>query len=177
MGEEELRRTIRARRGVESRLAAPAHRIALVVLAASIGLSVLAAPRRALAQASSNNVDQASSTALTAYLKQNRLPLVGAQVMNGSGGTRRVVLYGFVATDEGKHDAERKVVAYVGTLVPSIDDRLVIKPELATMTAPPSADQGSSYPAPVNAAPASGMTFGELYRQIQQYGIKNPPGE
>jgi hypothetical protein len=177
MGEADWRRTSLTRQRVEARPAARAHQVALVVLAAAIVLSVLAVPRLALAQASSANVDQAGSEALTAYLKQNRLPLVGAQVMNGSGGTRRVVLYGFVATDEGKHDAERKVVAYLGTPVPSIDDRLVIKPELATMTAPPSADQGADSPASANGAPAGGMTFGELYQQIQQYGIKNPPGE
>lgn len=177
MGEADLRRTSLTRDCVESRPALRALRVAIVVLATTIGLSALAAPRRALAQASSASVDQASSQALTAYLKQNRLPLVGAQVMNSSGGTRRVVLYGFVATDEGKHDAERQVVAYLGTPVPSIDDRLVIKPELATMTAPPPADQAAGSPAPVNGAPGGGMTFGELYQQIQQYGIKNPPGE
>ena len=154
----------------------------MVLLAATIGLCALAAPRRALAQASSGaNVDQASSEALTAYLRQNRLPLVGAQVINVKRRARRVVLYGFVATDEGKQDAERKVVAYLGTPVPSIDDRLIVKPELATMTTPPAADPDAGYPAPANgpaAMPAGGaMSFGDLYRQIQQYGIKNPPGE
>jgi hypothetical protein len=149
----------------------------MVLLAAAIGLGAIAAPRRALAQSSSASVNQPSSEALTAYLKQHRLPLVGAQVMNAKAGARRVVLYGFVATDEGKQDAERKVVAYLGTPVPSIDDRLVVKPELATMTAPPAADQDGGYPAAAGGAASAGMTFGELYRQIQQYGIRNPPGE
>jgi hypothetical protein len=140
------------------------------------------------APAQDNNVDQATSQALTAYLKQNRLPLVGAQVIKLTGGQQRVVLYGFVATDDGKQDAERKVIAYLGTPVPTIDDRLLVKPELATMTAPQVQDQGpeaqggesQSAPAPAqsqqSAAPA-GMSFEQLYQQIQQYGIKNPPGE
>lgn len=144
-------------------------------------------PPSALAQ--DNNVDQATSQALTSYLKQNRLPLVGAQVIKGNGGQERVVLYGFVASDDGKQDAERKVIAYLGTPVPTIDDRLLVKPELATMSAPQSQDQSSaaqgaeaqSATAPAtqsqqSAAPA-GMSFEQLYQQIQQYGIKNPPGE
>jgi hypothetical protein len=139
---------------------------------------------RSLALAQVDNVDQASSQALTSYLKQNRLPLVGAQVIKANGGQERIVLYGFVASDEGKQDAERKVIAYLGTPVPTIDDRLVVKPELATMTAPQQQDQAEdTQPADAQAAqsqgraPAGGMSFEQLYQQIQQYGIKNPPGE
>lgn len=161
--------------------------VALVVCA-------IGGPMRSVARAQAADVDQATSEALTAYLKQHRLPLVGAQVIKDNGGGRRLVLYGFVATDEGKIDAEQKAIGYLGTPVPVVDDRLLVKPELATMTAPQPSDQsgqsgqsdtGEAQPAEPDqqaqqnggAAPASGISFDSLYRQIQQYGIKSPPGE
>jgi hypothetical protein len=142
---------------------------------------------RSVAHAQAADVDQATSQALTAYLKQNRLPLVGAQVIKDNSGGRRLVLYGFVATDEGKTDAEQKAIGYLGTPVPTVDDRLLVKPELATMIAPQPSDQ-SNQAEPQQTepndqavqngrAPASAISFDSLYRQIQQYGIKSPPGE
>jgi hypothetical protein len=139
---------------------------------------------RSVAHAQAANVDRATSQALTAYLKEHRLPLAGAQVINDSSGGRRLVLYGFVATDEGKVDAEQKAIGYLGTPVPTVDDRLLVKPELATMTGPQPSDQAGSqqpepdYPAEQNGgAPASSISFDSLYQQIQRYGIKSPPGE
>lgn len=142
-------------------------------------MAVVVLSWRSFALAQSDNVDQASSKSLTSYFKENRLPLVGAQVMKESNGQRRVVLYGFVATDEGKQDAERKALAYLGTPVPAIDDRLVIKPELATMTGPesPQPEESANYQSEGSTAPSGAITFDQLYQQIQQYGIKNPPGE
>lgn len=119
-----------------------------------------------------------------AYLKQNRLPLVGAQVTKDSNGARRVVLYGFVATDDGKQDAEAKAIAFLGQPPPTVDDRLVVKPELATMTGPPPADAqpdaqpaGAENQAAAGSGAGSGISFDSLYQQIQSYGIKSPPGE
>jgi hypothetical protein len=152
---------------------------------------MIGGPLRSVARAQTTDVDQTTSEALTAYLKQHRLPLVGAQVIKDNSGGRRLVLYGFVATDEGKIDAEQKAIGYLGTPVPTVDDRLLVKPELATMTSPQPSDQsgqsdtGEAQPAEPDqraqqnggAAPASGISFDSLYRQIQQYGIKSPPGE
>jgi hypothetical protein len=157
---------------------------AMACLSVAILTGAIVIQWRSSAIAQIDNVDQATSQALTSYLKQNRLPLVGAQVIKATGGQQRVVLYGFVASDEGKQDAERKVIAYLGTPVPTIDDRLVVKPELATMTAPQPQDQAEdNQPGDTQAAQgqgsaaAGGMSFEQLYQQIQQYGIKNPPGE
>jgi hypothetical protein len=157
-------------------------------LGVALTASAIGGPLRSVAHAQGADVDQATCQALTAYLKEHRLPLVGAQVIKDNSGGRRLVLYGFVATDEGKIDAEQKAIGYLGTPVPTVDDRLLVKPELVTMTAPqPSdqSDQGEPQPAEPDeqaqqnggAAPASGIIFDSLYRQIQQYGIKNPPGE
>lgn len=156
----------------------------LAWVSCAIFMAAITLARSPSALAQNDDVDQATSQALTSYLKQNRLPLVGAQVIKASGGQSRVVLYGFVATDQGKQDAERNAIAYLGTPVPTIDDRLVIKPELATMTGPQSQDQGADAqgadapPAQSGGTPpGAGMTFDQIYQEIQQYGIKNPPGE
>jgi hypothetical protein len=164
-------------------------------LTAGLIVCAIGGPMISVAGAQAADVDQATSQALTAYLKQHRLPLVGAQVIKDNSGGRRLVLYGFVATDQGKTDAEQKAIGYLGTPVPVVDDRLLVKPELATMTAPQSADQAdqSNQGEPQSAepnqsepddqgsqnggAPASSISFDSLYQQIQRYGIKSPPGE
>jgi len=154
-----------------------------MLLGTAVIALALGGPLQSVARAV--NVDQAASQALTAYLKQHRLPLVGAQVIKENSGGRTVLLYGYVATDQGKADAERKAIAYLGNPAPTIDDRLVVKPELATMTAPQSAYQAQpqeaepqvepEYQAGQSGTPA--ISFDGLYQQIQQYGIKSPPGE
>ena len=159
-------------------------------LGAGLIVSAIWGPSKSVAFAQTADVDQTTSEALTAYLKQHRLPLVGAQVIKDTSGGRRVVLYGFVATDKGKVDAEQKAIGYLGTPVPTVDDRLVVKPELATMTGPQPPDQSGQvdqgepqqseqeYQADQNGgAPGSSISFDSLYQQIQQYGIKSPPGE
>jgi hypothetical protein len=156
-------------------------------LGIALAVGVIVISLRSVARAQATDVDQATSQALTAYLKQNRLPLVGAQVIKDSSGGRRVLLYGFVATDQGKIDAEQKAIGYLGTPVPSVDDRLVVKPELATMTGPRRSNQSNQgepqqpepeYQAQQNGGTqANSISFDSLYQQIQQYGIKSPPGE
>src|SRR5437899_792179 len=54
--------------------------------------------------AQSYKVDTSDTQSLTSYLRQHRLPLVGAQVLTNGAGDRRIVLYGFVATQFGKND-------------------------------------------------------------------------
>jgi hypothetical protein len=148
---------------------------------------VIVWPLRSLANAQNTGVDRATSQELTAYLKQNRLPLVGAQVMKDSAGGRQVVLYGFAASDAGKQDAEQRAAAFMGPPAPNIDDRIVVKPELANMTGQP--QQGDNQAAPYNQGgeansqgtqagqAAGGLSFDSLYDQVQRYGIKSPPGE
>jgi hypothetical protein len=89
--------------------------------------------------AQSYKIDAADSQSLTTYLRQHRLPLVGAQVLGDVTGNRRIVLYGFVATEFGKNDAARKALAYVergaqaGTSAPQVENRIEIRPEIARM--------------------------------------------
>jgi hypothetical protein len=74
--------------------------------------------------------DQARSQALSDYLKQRRLPLVGAQVLQSPSGARVVVLYGYVATDHGKQDAVTKTHQYLADSSVAVDNRIKINPEL-----------------------------------------------
>src|SRR5215471_12446192 len=57
--------------------------------------------------------EPSESQALTEYLKQRKLPLVGAQVLRSADGRRMVVLYGFVGSDFGKADATKKARSFL----------------------------------------------------------------
>src|SRR5216683_3413178 len=80
--------------------------------------------------ARSYRADQGESQALTHYLKAHRLPLVGAQVLDGSGGKRAVVLYGFVGTDFGKSDAAAKSRRFLAGQSVLVVNRIKVRPEL-----------------------------------------------
>jgi hypothetical protein len=84
------------------------------------------------AETSGYTKDTERSDALTAYFKNHRLPLVGAQVLNDpSSGRRVVVLYGFVATDFGKSDATAKARAFLNDPSLVVENRVMIDPEIA----------------------------------------------
>jgi hypothetical protein len=75
--------------------------------------------------------DAGASSALTDYLKQHRLPLVGAQVLRDpNSGARTVVLYGFVGSDLGKSDAQRQAEDFVNDADVEVDNRIRVNPEL-----------------------------------------------
>src|SRR5215469_10824049 len=68
--------------------------------------------------------DSSESRALTDYLKQRKLPLVGAQVLRSSDGRRKVVLYGFVGSDFGKTDAAQKARYFLRDSSVEVDNRI-----------------------------------------------------
>lgn len=98
--------------------------------------------------------DRSESQALTEYLTQHRLPLVGAQVLKGPSGQRAVILYGFVGTNFGKSDAVAKARRYLGDPSLTVENRINVRPELlasgsgsGSATAPDSTgSSSSSYP-------------------------------
>ncbi len=77
-------------------------------------------------------VDSAESKALSDYLTQHKLPLVGAQVMHGPAGQRGVVLYGFVGSDFGKQDAIAKARTYLSDSSIAVNNRIKVEPQLLT---------------------------------------------
>ena len=128
-------------------------------------------PGASLAQ--SYKVDTPETQSLTTYLRQHRLPLVGAQVLTNGSIDRRIVLYGFVATQFGKNDAARKALEYVekgsqaGTLTPTVENRIEIRPEIARMkgpAAPPGVD-------------TSHESLDQVLNDIERYGITMAPVE
>jgi hypothetical protein len=133
--------------------------------------TVLAAMLFGLARyalADSYKPEAKSSQDLTVYLRQHRLPLVGAQVLKDAAGDQRVVLYGFVATDFGKNDAARKARAYLKSSDIEIDNRIEVRPEIARMR--PQA-------APAMAGAAGNESLDQVLNDIDRYGVSFPIAE
>src|SRR5208282_5665843 len=76
-------------------------------------------------------IDSPQSQGLSDYLKHHSLPLVGAQVVTSASGGQQVILFGFVASDFGKADAEQKARHYLKDPTLVVDNRIKISPELA----------------------------------------------
>lgn len=111
-------------------------------------------------------VDKDASRALTADLKRHRLPLVGAQVLrNPATGQRAVVLYGFVATDYGKSDAQRQAEDYVNDPAVDVENRIIVNPQLLAAGAARGANAAANSPSGVG----SYTDQQNQAAQIQQY--------
>jgi hypothetical protein len=78
--------------------------------------------------------DSLASDPVCDYLHANRLPLVEAQTIVNARGGRSVLLYGYVATAFGKLDAEELTQDFMDDPDVPIIDRIVVRPELLTMT-------------------------------------------
>jgi hypothetical protein len=81
-----------------------------------------------------------TSAGLTNDLHQHRLPAVGAQVTNMPDGGKTVVLYGFVATEKGKTDAEIRARNYLNDPSVAITNRIRIDPTILASNKPGSAN-------------------------------------
>jgi len=92
--------------------------------------SGMAAPSAA-GTVAGGTIDSPQSQGLSDYLKAHSLPLVGAQVVTSSSGGKQVILFGFVASDFGKTDAEQKARHYLKDPTLVVDNRIKISPELA----------------------------------------------
>lgn len=130
----------------------------------------------AVAVAQQYTVDRKTSDALSAYLKDNRLPLVGAQVLQDTSGTRRLVLYGYVATQLGKDDAEQKAVKYLNSPGIQVTNRIAINPEVGKMGRAGSKRHGSRADRSAEPSPG-GETFDHVMDAIQRHGVQAAPGD
>ncbi|MFZ0659829.1 MAG: hypothetical protein WBE78_05670 [Candidatus Binataceae bacterium] len=118
-------------------------------------------------------VDQTQSQALTDYLKNHRLPLVGAQVLAAPDGERQVILFGYVASGYGKQDAENKAHAYMKNAAVTVDNRITIQPELASANAPPGTASAPSGNSNSSAQSAYDPSLGNA-QQYQQQSAQDP---
>ena len=118
-------------------------------------------------------IDSPQSQGLSDYLKHHSLPLVGGQVVTSPSGGKQVILFGFVASDFGKTDAEQKARHYMKDPTLVVDNRIKISPELAgahgssgsTVNGVPSA----------NAMPSDGSDPYANSGSIQDYENNMPP--
>jgi len=94
-------------------------------------------------------IDQGTSDALTKYLHLNELPMVTAQFSTSPGGSKQLILTGFVATHFGRDDAERIATAYLNDPSVNLVDQILLDPHVEDMRAAPqgsAAAQGSQSP-------------------------------
>ncbi|MGA7870126.1 MAG: hypothetical protein WCA22_04430 [Candidatus Binatus sp.] len=94
-----------------------------------------------IARAQNYVIDQGTSDALTKYLHMNDLPMVTAQFSTSPGGSKQLILTGFVATQFGRNDAERIATAYLNDPSVSMVDQILLDPQVEDMR---SAPQGSA---------------------------------
>ncbi len=132
-------------------------------------LAVAVAPM--LARAQTYAVDQAQSDGLTNYLHDNILPLVGAEVADGSDGSRRVMLYGFVGNAAAAVTAAEMALKYLNDPSVTLINRIKVD---ATI------DASAIGPSPPSAAPSSGSSqdsWGAIMDDIYQEGAQTPPAQ
>src|SRR5882757_1479139 len=115
-------------------------------------------------------IDSSQSQGLSDYLKHHSLPLVGAQVVTSPSGGRQAILFGFVATDYGKSDAEAKARTYLKDSTLVVDNRIKISPELANQKGGSTPNPAPSYPSPTGTDPYASGTG-----SVQDYQNNMPP--
>jgi hypothetical protein len=96
-------------------------------------------------------IDQGTSDALTRYLRMNELPMVTAQFSTSPGGSKQLILTGFVATQFGRNDAERIATAYLNDPSVNMVDQILLDPHVEDLRPP----QGSAEAAPGSQSPSS----------------------
>jgi hypothetical protein len=74
-----------------------------------------------------------SMDTLSAYLHGHQLPLVEARLITKENGERDLMLYGYVATEYGKADAEEQARDFVDDPDIEIINRIQVRPELLTL--------------------------------------------
>jgi len=135
--------------------------------------STMAAPSSA-GTVAGGIVDSPQSQGLSDYLKHHQLPLVGAQVVTSASGGRQVILFGFVASDFGKTDAEQKARHYLKDQSVVVDNRIKISPELAGSKGGSAGSTVNGVPS-ANAMPSDGTDPYAGSGSIQDYQNNQPP--
>src|SRR5271156_7210315 len=89
-----------------------------------------------IARAQNYVIDQGTSDALTRYLRMNELPMVTAQFSTSPGGSKELILPGFVATQFGRNDAERIATAYLNDPSVNMVDQILLDPHVEDLRPP-----------------------------------------
>jgi hypothetical protein len=89
-----------------------------------------------VARAQNYVIDQGTSDALTKYLHMNELPMVTAEFSTSPGGSKQLILTGFVATQFGRNDAERIANAYLNDPSVNLVDQILLDPHVEDLRPP-----------------------------------------
>ena len=94
---------------------------------------------RGVARAQNYVIDQGTSEAITKYLHMNELPMVTAEFSTSPGGSKQLILTGFVATQFGRNDAERIATGYLNDPSVNMVDQILLDPHVEDLRPPPGA--------------------------------------
>jgi len=97
-----------------------------------------------VARAQNYVIDQGTSDAITKYLHMNELPMVTAQFSTSPGGSKQLILTGFVATQFGRNDAERIANAYLNDPSVNLVDQILLDPHVEDLRPPPGSAAAAS---------------------------------
>lgn len=126
----------------------------------------------AVARAQNYVIDQGASDALTRYLHLKSLPMVTAEFSTSPGGGKQLTLTGFVATQFGRHEAERIATAYLNDPSVNMVDQILIDPHVEDMrTAAP----GSPAAAGSQSPNSPNQLWNKTMQGIYKNGAQNPP--
>jgi hypothetical protein len=117
-------------------------------------------------------IDSPQSQGLSDYLKHHSLPLVGGQVVTSPSGGKQAILFGFVASDFGKTDAEQKARHYLKDSSLVVDNRIKISPELAGGSG---SSKSTVNGVPSNAMPTDASDPYASSGSVQDYQNNMPP--
>ena len=78
-------------------------------------------------------IDQRTSDALTKYLHMSELPMVTAQFSTSPGGSKQLILTGFVATQFGRDEAKRIAIGYLNDPSVNMVDQILLDPHVEDM--------------------------------------------
>jgi len=126
-----------------------------------------------LARAQNYVIDQGTSDAITKYLHMNELPMVTAQFSTSPGGSKQLILTGFVATQFGRNDAERIANAYLNDPSVNLVDQILLDPHVEDLRAAP----GSTAAAAGAQSPNSpDQLWNKTMQGIYENGGQSPSG-
>ncbi len=139
---------------------------------AAVSAIIIMVATCSIARAQSYVIDQGASDALTRYLRLNSLPMVTAEFTRSPGGIKQLILTGFVATQFGRHDAERIATAYLNDPSVKVVDQILIDPHVEDMR---TASPGSAA-APGSQSPNSpDQLWNNTMQGIYKNGAQSPP--
>jgi len=126
-----------------------------------------------VARAQNYVIDQGTSDALTKYLHMNELPMVTAQFSTSPGGSKQLMLTGFVATQFGRNDAERIANAYLNDPSVNIVDQILLDPHVEDLRAAPGSAAAA---AGAQSANSPDQLWNKTMQGIYKNGGQTPSG-